>query len=169
MNRSVVGPLSQVAATMHAMQGPGALLCSVAPDGRPNVMTIGWCTLGIIWGRPMCLVLVRPERFTFDCLEATGDFTIGVFGDDRRDDLLFCGTESGRRVDKLAHCGLTPVPSQHVRSPLLDEALVTYECRVVHRHDLLPDNLAPELLSSYGDGHLHRTYYGHILAVTAAV
>ena len=32
---------------------------------RPNVMTIGWLELGIVWRRPIITVLVRPSRHTF--------------------------------------------------------------------------------------------------------
>ena len=169
MDRVPVSPLSRLEDTLTPLSGAGALLCTLAPDGRPNVMTIGWATFGVIWGRPIACVLVRPERYTFGGMEATGDFTIGILGPDGVETLAYCGGKSGRDTDKIADCGLALAPSQHVRSPLLDDAVITYECRVVHKHDLQAEQLDQEILGRmYGGGGLHRVYYGHILAVTAA-
>ena len=44
------------------MRTDGLLLNSVSADGTPNVMTIGWGTPGVIWGRPIFIVYVRPSR-----------------------------------------------------------------------------------------------------------
>ena len=38
------------------------LLVSQGKEGLPNVMAIGWGTVGIIWGKPIFVVLVRPSR-----------------------------------------------------------------------------------------------------------
>ena len=51
-----------------ALGSGGSLLVSLDDKGKPNVMTIGWATLGIVWGRPICTVLVRPSRYTYGCM-----------------------------------------------------------------------------------------------------
>jgi flavin reductase (DIM6/NTAB) family NADH-FMN oxidoreductase RutF len=53
----------------------GALLVANDHQGKPNVMTIGWGTIGSIWARPVFLVLVRPSRYSYTRLEEAGDFT----------------------------------------------------------------------------------------------
>ncbi len=47
-------------------------------DLRPNVMTIGWLEIGIVWGRPIITVLVRPSRYTFSLLEKNPFFVVSV-------------------------------------------------------------------------------------------
>ncbi|MBI2298468.1 MAG: flavin reductase [Armatimonadetes bacterium] len=162
MTRTSVGTFSQVEATMRALTHGGVLLCTQGPDGRPNVMTIGWGTVGVVWGRPVFLVLVRPSRHT------NGDVTVAVLPRERSEDLLFCGTRSGRDTDKVSACGLRLAGSEHVISPTLDDSVITYECQVIHQNDVLPVELAPEIPSEfYQSGDYHKVYFGHILAVNA--
>jgi flavin reductase (DIM6/NTAB) family NADH-FMN oxidoreductase RutF len=52
------------------------LLVSCGKEGAPNVMAIGWGTTGIIWRRPIFVVLVRPSRYTYKLIEETGEFTV---------------------------------------------------------------------------------------------
>lgn len=156
-------------ATLARLARPGLLLAARGPEGRPhNAMTIGWGTFGIIWGRPMCVVLVRPSRYTYGLIEESQDYTVNVPADGMAEAVAYLGSASGRDGDKLARVGVTPAPSLKVASPTLAECPVTYECRVVHYNDVLPPNLAPEVdRGSYPRGDYHRVYYGEIVAVTA--
>jgi len=74
-----------------------------------NTMTASWGGLGILWGKPVAYVFVRPQRHTFGFIEANERLTLSFFGEEYRDALNFCGTKSGRDYDKAAECGLTPV------------------------------------------------------------
>ncbi|MFC1806451.1 flavin reductase family protein [Planctomycetota bacterium] len=155
--------------TMAALREPGCLLVSQAEEGKPNAMTIGWGTVGVIWGRPMFLVLVRHSRYTWRLLEAHDEFTVNVPPIELSEVAVVCGTQSGRDVDKFAECGLTAVAGQHVRVPVIAECAVHYECRTVHRSNVDPTHLATSVLDEcYGHGDFHTIYYGHILGVTAA-
>jgi len=60
------------------MDEEGLLLATTGTDGKPNVMTIGWGTIGSIWFRPMFVVLVRPSRHTYSRMEQVSDFTVNV-------------------------------------------------------------------------------------------
>jgi len=146
----------------------GALLVSLDKDGRPNAMAIGWALLGIVWGRQICAVMVRPSRYTYQCIEATGDFTVNLPPPELAEEVAFCGTESGRDYDKFEHCGFTATPGRAVKSPGIAECVATFECRVVHRSDVVPEHLVPEIVSQlYARGDFHRVYYGEIMACYA--
>lgn len=146
----------------------GLLLTSLSADGKPNPMTIGWASWGILWGRPVAVVMVRPSRFTYGCIEATGDFTITVPGPELDDAVKFCGSRSGRDVDKFQHCGLSPLPCDAVKSPGIAEGRIIYYCTVIHRNDVLPDELAADVIRAcYPSGDFHRFYYGEIKLVLA--
>lgn len=156
--------------TLARLARPGLLLAARGPEGRPaNAMTIGWATFGIIWGRPTCVVLVRPSRYTYGLIEECRDYTVNVPADGMDDAVAFLGSASGRDMDKLARVGLTAIPSRAVSSPTLAECPVAYECRVVHFNDVLPPNLASEVhRSSYPRGDYHRVYFGEIVAATVS-
>ena len=146
----------------------GLLLASQDAEGKPNAMTIGWGTVGIIWGKPIFVVLVRPSRYTYDLIEITGDFTVNVPTPEMADEVSYFGSVSGRDHDKFKEKGLTATPGKKVKSPIVEECAIHYECKVVHKNDVIPDELAPEIRAgAYPKGDFHRIYFGEILAVYA--
>jgi flavin reductase (DIM6/NTAB) family NADH-FMN oxidoreductase RutF len=156
------------AQTIQRMQEDGLLLVSTGTDGKANVMTIGWGTMGCIWSRPVFIVLVRPSRHTYGRLEQVNDFTVNVPPRDLATAVSHCGSVSGRKHDKFQEAQLTPIPSREVRSPIIKECVVHYECRTLHRNDLAPEALAQVVREEfYPSGDFHRVYFGEIVAAHA--
>jgi flavin reductase (DIM6/NTAB) family NADH-FMN oxidoreductase RutF len=57
-----------------------------------------------------------------------------------------------------------------VRSPIVDECLIHYECRVIHKNDVVPSELAPDIPPMfYSEGNYHRLFFGQILSAYASV
>ncbi len=155
-------------AVMRKLTSDGLLLGSYDAAGTPNIMTIGWGSVGSIWGIPCWIVLVRPSRHTYQGIEHGGVFSVNVPTADMSAACATCGTLSGRDIDKFAECGLTQEKGQAVLAPAVAECPIVYECQVVHSNDVLPKKLADEILSgSYVDGDFHRVYFGKILAAHA--
>jgi flavin reductase (DIM6/NTAB) family NADH-FMN oxidoreductase RutF len=151
--------------TLGALRSEGLLLVGAKEDGTANTMTIGWATFGILWGRPICVVLVRPSRYTYEFLEEVPDFTVNVLPKELAEVAAYCGTVSGRDEDKFEKKGLTCTPGRMVKSPIVEEGVIHYECRTVHRNDLIPDQLDDGIkASAYPRGDFHRLYYGQIVA-----
>lgn len=156
------------AETMRRMREDGLLLVTVGEDGKPNVMTIGWGTIGSIWGRPIFVVLVRPSRYSYSRLEQVREFTVNVPPRELATAVSHCGTVSGRHHDKFQEVKLTPVPSKLVRAPAVQECVVHYECRTVHYNDVAPDTLVQAVRDdAYPEGDFHRVYFGEIVAAYA--
>jgi len=154
--------------TLNSLSDSGLLLVSQGNDGKPNAMAIGWGTIGIIWGQPMFVVLVRPSRYTYKLLEENGEFTVNVMPDTMVDIVTHCGTVSGRDEDKFAEQGLTAMPAAHVKTPIIGESLVAYECRTMMKNEVLPETLDSGIRdSAYPSGDLHHIYFGRILGVQA--
>ena len=146
----------------------GLLLASVDAQGKPNAMTIGWGTIGTIWGKPIFIVMVRPSRHTFSLIESSGDFTVNVPAPNLKDKVSFCGTVSGRDHDKFKEKELTAVHGKQVKSPIIQECSIHYECKVVHKNDVIPDELSDDIRNrAYRNGDFHRIFFGEILAVYA--
>jgi len=146
----------------------GALIVSLDEFAKANPMTIGWGAMGLIWGKPIWVVLVRESRYTHQCLERTGDFTVNIAYPDLQEAVDFCGSNSGRDFDKMERCALTARPSQHIQSPGIEECGLIYECRVVQKTDVVPEYFAPDIRQGcYPQGDFHRVYFGEILATWA--
>lgn len=154
--------------TIQRMREDGLLLVTLGADGKPNVMTIGWGTMGSIWSRSVFIVLVRPSRHTYSRLEEVRDFTVNVPPPELSAAVSHCGTVSGRDHDKFQEMHLTPMPSREVRPPVIKECLVHYECRTLHRNDLEPDALVQAVREEfYSTGDFHRVYFGEIVSAYA--
>lgn len=152
------------------MMRNGLLLCSVGADGKPNVMTIGWMTGGIVWGKPILVVFVRPSRYTYSRLEEVSEFTVNVLPPEFAEALQFCGTVSGQDADKFAQTGLKPVPAQKVSVPVIEQSVICYECSIVHKNDVVRENLADDIIAyAYPQGNYHRIYFGEVVSTYATV
>ena len=169
MERKEIAHTEHFPAVIDAMNARGLLLGTYDKTGRANAMAIGWCTLGGVWSMPMCIVLVRPSRYTYDCIEHSGCFSVNVPPAGLAEACLYCGTKSGRDGDKLAQAGLTIEKAQTIEAPVIAECPIVYECEVVHHNDILPPELTREVQREfYAAGDYHRVYFGKILATRAA-
>ena len=168
MNKVQVRFTDYFAQTIQRMREDGLLLVSAGADGKANVMTIGWGTMGCIWSRPVFIVLVRPSRYTYGRLEQINDFTVNVPPRELAAAVSHCGSVSGRDHDKFQEAQLTAIPSREVRSPIIKECVVHYECRTLHRNDLAPETLAQAVREEfYPSGDFHRVFFGEIVAAYA--
>jgi flavin reductase (DIM6/NTAB) family NADH-FMN oxidoreductase RutF len=137
--------------------------------GRFNTMTVGWGSVGTMWGRPFAQVVVRPIRYTYEFIERYDTFTLCAFPQRYRRALNLLGTKSGRDGDKIAEAGLTPVASTQVAAPGFAEADLILECRKIYWDDMAPSRfLDPTIEGNYPNKDYHRIYFGQILAIYGA-
>jgi len=158
-------------ALRRALEQGGAFIVTLDAKGKANPMTIGWGQVGVVWSRPIFAACVRESRYTHRCLRSTEAFTINVpRPGELKNELLFCGTNSGRDVDKAAMCGLKMAPAKAVKTPIIVGCAVHYECRIVARTQQgRADFSAGEILDQYyakGDHHL--IVFGEIVAAYRA-
>jgi len=134
--------------------------------GQFNCMTVGWGSLGTMWGKPFAQVVVRPHRYTYGFLERYDTFTLCAFPERYRKALNLLGSKSGRHGDKIAEAGLTPIASTQVAAPSFAEAGLILECRKIYWADLDPTHfLDPTIEKNYPQRDYHRIYFGEILAI----
>lgn len=114
---------------------PAVLVTVADAGGRPNVFTVAW-TGTVCSNPPMVSVSVRPERYSYHCMEETGEFVINLTTRRLAYAADYCGVKSGRDVDKFAQMKLTALPAKLVRPPLIGESPVSLECRVTQKVSL---------------------------------
>ena len=165
MAKVKVGYQDYFAETIERMRADGLLLVTKGRDDKPNIMTIGWGTIGSIWSRPIFIVLVRPSRYTYSRLEEIAEFTVNVPSEKLTEAALHCGTVSGRDHDKFKEMNLTAIAAKEVCVPVIRECHINYECRILHKNDLIPEMLVETISKeAYPEGDFHRVYFGEILA-----
>jgi len=141
----------------------GAFLTVRAGD-RLNTMTIGWATIGFCWRKPVFMVAVRDSRHTFTIIEDAKDYTVSVPAGKMKEEIMYCGTKSGRDGDKFEACGLKTVPGQNVASPVIDVSGIHIECRIVFKSAMDPAHLSADYASLYPEKDYHTLYFGEIVA-----
>ena len=132
--------------------------------GSYNTMTVSWGALGVLWNRPIAMVVVRPQRYTHLFMERSADFTLCAFPERCHGALELLGSRSGRSGDKIGASGLTACASSTVRSPSFAEAKLVLECRKIYRDALDPAGfLDPSIASNYAARDYHSLYLGEIV------
>ena len=147
-----------------ALHGEGAFLVVKDKKGKINVMTIGWAMVGVVWGKQMMTVFVRPQRFTHELIENAVSFSVCVPGAGKmKEELIFCGTSSGKMVDKIKQCDFSLVQGKHKDNVLIDDCKLFYECEIVEKAKMLPETLSKEITEEfYPNKDFHSIYFGEI-------
>uniref|UniRef100_UPI0040564131 flavin reductase family protein n=1 Tax=Acetatifactor sp. TaxID=1872090 RepID=UPI0040564131 len=152
----------------------GVLLTGKSGD-RVNSMTISWGMLGVEWGKPIFITVVRESRYTRELLEQNPEFTINLpIGDYDKQITAVCGSKSGRDVDKVKELGLTLEDSEIVSVPGIKELPLTLECKVVYKQLQGPENMSEEMQKKHypqdvpsdyclANRDFHTAYYGEIV------
>ncbi len=111
-----------------------AVMVSCAREGEaPNIITVAWAGT-ICTNPPMVSISVRPERYSHDIIEQSGEFVINLVTRELTRACDWCGVRSGREHDKFARCGLDAIPGEKMKyAPLIAQSPVNIECRVVQK------------------------------------
>lgn len=110
---------------------PERIVWAVAEyDGKRSICPLGW-KMNTSISPPMMAISVAPSRFTHELIVKSGEFVLAWPGEDLAEETLFCGTNSGRNVDKFKETGLTPVKGEFVNAPLIKECIANLECKLV--------------------------------------
>jgi flavin reductase (DIM6/NTAB) family NADH-FMN oxidoreductase RutF len=140
----------------------GAFLTVQAGDDL-NVMTIGWASIGFLWGRPMLSIMVRKSRHTYDIIERSTEFTVSVPLNDMKNELEFCGVKSGKNHNKFKECNLEIFPGEKVTTPIINVPGIHFECKIVYKSAMRSENLIESYRHLYPNKDYHTLYYGEIV------
>ena len=130
---------------------PAALITCVASDGRPNIITLGEVFNVSLRRPPVVGLAIRKATYSHGLIAAAKEFVVNMPTTAILRETDLCGTLTGRDSDKFAESGLTPLPADKVRPPLIKECPLNIECRLIS-------------LQEMGD---HDLFLGEVLAVHA--
>jgi flavin reductase (DIM6/NTAB) family NADH-FMN oxidoreductase RutF len=104
----------------------GVYVVGVAHEGRSNAFTAAWVTQ--VSFEPLLVALaVNPENLSYSLLKQSGTFVLNLLRRDQLDLARHFGTESGRKLDKLAGQRWRP---GSLGAPILQDAAAYLECRM---------------------------------------
>ena len=139
-------------AKVYQLLEPGpVVLLTTARNGRANVMTMSWHMM-VEFEPPLVACVVSGADHSFAALRATKECVIAIPAVHLAQKIVGVGNCSGRDVAKFKKFGLTPLPAEFVKAPLIDECFANLECRVVNSRLVNKYNLfVLEVLKAWTD------------------
>ncbi len=141
------------------------MLISAGTEQRYNMMTASWGGLGILWGKNVSRIYIRPQRYTLAFVDGQEYYALNFFEEQYRKALAYCGAHSGRDTDKTKETGLTPLFD--AQAPYFQEAKLALICKKLHKQKLDPAGFFAAAMDQefYPDKDYHEMFVGEIVAV----
>lgn len=99
-------------------------------EGKPNMMTASW--VGVCCSKPPCVAIsLREATHTHGNIKENKAYTVNIPSEELASVAAYAGTVSGRDTDKFEVTGMTPVESELVNAPYVDEFPLIIECRLL--------------------------------------
>ncbi len=118
-----------------AMPTPVWIVGSYGEKETPNIMTIAWG--GICNSGPPCVAIsLQKVRCTYANILRHKAFTVNIPSTRHAVEADFVGITSGKDTDKFPAAGLTPVKSDRVDAPYVQEFPLVLECKVLKTVEL---------------------------------
>lgn len=153
--------VSELKDNMFDAIGKEWMLVTAGTPEKFNMMTASWGGTGILWGKPVAFIFIRPERYTYEFIEKGDTLTLSFLGEAHRDIHKICGSQSGRDIDKVAASGLKPYVTEN-GNIAYEQARLILECKKLYADFIDADNFVDKLLISrwYGEeyGGFHKMY-----------
>lgn len=142
-----------------------ALVTVTDPDtGKTNTMTVSWGGVGVLWGKNVVTIYIRPQRYTHEFLGKTDHFTLSFYNMNAkgmREALTLCGRKSGRDIDKIAEAGLHLTGEKEY--PWFEESELVFCCKTLYRSTFKPELMADDVNASvYPTKDYHDVYIASI-------
>lgn len=140
------------------MIGKDWMLITAAKDGAVNTMTASWGGLGVMWGKNVAFVVIRPQRYTKEFVDGTDIFSLTFFNEEKKKTLSYLGTVSGRDEDKIEKSGLTVEYDGDI--PYFSEAETVIEVKKLYCQEFKPECMLDNEIDDkwYPDKDYHTMY-----------
>jgi len=123
--------------------------CLNTMTGKPNIITLAWA-MPISRHPPLLLISIAPKRYSHELIAGPKEFVVNIPTMDIIKETLFCGRRTGRKHDKFAETGLTPLPAKMIRPPIIKECIAHLECKLYQQMAMGDHTLfVGEVLTAY--------------------
>ena len=136
-----------------------------------NSCVIGWGLLGVAWSKPLFIVYVKPDRYTYQFMETTEFFTVNFIKKSLYKKFRIYGNKSGRDINKEEESG-AQIQYLDNGGITFKEAEEVYVCKVMAKTYFDEKNLSKEIIDFYDKAsglfkqtkEPHGVYIGEIIA-----
>ena len=119
-------PLDQ---TRRYLETGPIVLVSSAMAGTTNIMTMGWHMM-MQFSPALFGCYIWEGNHSFEMIRKSRQCVINIPTVDIVDKVVAVGNSTGDGIDKFREFGLTPIPAEKVKAPLIAECFANFECRL---------------------------------------
>lgn len=165
MNHYKIITAEQFRKNAFELIGKDWMLITAGNEEKANTMTASWGGLGVMYGKNVAFVVIRPQRYTKEFIDRESTFSLCFFDKDYRKTLNYLGTVSGRTENKIEKSGLTL--AYYNGTPYFDEANYALICKKLFKQPLNLEGLLDERLVKtwYPNGDIHTLYIAEITEI----
>ena len=140
---------------------PGCVVLITAGNmEKYNVMTISWQTPVNPSSPTLILLTIHQQRYTYQLIKNNQELVINIPDKNLVSQVHFCGSISGKKLNKITKCGFTLLPASKVAPPLIAECIAHLECQVIKNFPLHPHHLLIcEVLSAQAEESLFSDHW----------
>ena len=139
------------------------MLVTAGKKDKFNTMTASWGAMGILFNKPVAIIFIRPQRYTFEFLEEEKEFTLTVLPEQYREALMICGRKSGRDCDKIKEAGLTAIETEK-GNMAFEEGRLVMECKKIYGKIFDPKEFLDTdiITKNFPNNDFHKVYIAEI-------
>lgn len=165
MNQFKEIPADQLEGNPFHMIGDEWMLITAEKEGKVNTMTASWGGLGIMWGKKVAYMVIRPQRYTKEFVDFNDTFSLSFYDNSYRKTLSYLGTASGRDEDKILNSGLTVAHENNI--PYFREAKTILLCKKLFAQPYTPESFIDSKIPGdcYPGSDYHTLYISDITKV----
>lgn len=109
-----------------------AAVISVGVGEEANLITLAYVGK-VCLNPPIIAISIQPKRHSYKLIEKHGEFVINYPTSEQLREMDYCGTRSGRDVNKWKELNLTKEKASEVQVPMIKEFPWNMECKVIKK------------------------------------
>lgn len=142
--------------------GTDWMLITAEKDNKVNTMTASWGGFGVMWGKNVAYIVIRPERYTKEFIDNSDNFSLTFLDKSFKKQLSYLGTVSGRDEDKISKANLTIEHSDN--TPYFQEGNLVITCKKLYAQNFEPEYFITNELDKkwYPEKDYHTMYIAEV-------
>ncbi len=138
------------------------MLVTAGKENAFNTMTASWGGIGVLWNKNVCFVFIRKSRYTLEFIDRNDRFSLSFFNGEMMKELVYCGRNSGRDVDKIKETGLSPVFDDDIT--YFEQASIVLKCKKLYKQTMTAESFIDKTIidKCYADDDWHEVFVAEI-------
>lgn len=145
--------------------GKDWMLITAEKDDCVNTMTASWGGFGMMWGKNVAYIVIRPHRYTKEFVDSSDSFSLTFFEESFKKTLSYLGSTSGRDESKIEKSNLTVLHDDSI--PYFEEATIAILCKKLYAQEFKPECFIAQELNKqwYPEADHHTLYIAEITKI----